>query len=248
MIDRWGPLLARAVTANDVLFTSPGWAHDIGNSLQAASLHLEALRFKLGGAGDAGAEDASAVALREQLDRIQDLVAAWVQATVVLSPEPFTFDLRRLVTDVTRLLEVTLRHRGIVLQASLPESALPVSGDRFALLHTCLSLLANAIDAMPEGGQLGVCCGIGETGCARVRISDTGSGIPAQSAHRIFEAGYTERAGHLGLGLTFSLQTIERHSGRLGFVNGPHGGATVWFELPLATGSSNPAVGSSNRV
>jgi signal transduction histidine kinase len=89
------------------------------------------------------------------------------------------------------------------------------------LKQVFLSLALNAIDAMPLGGRLLVRTRLqnhpNEDGQQLVVVEfiDTGSGIPEDELHKIFEPFYTTRTDRIGLGLAISYSIIEKHEGLL---------------------------------
>lgn len=109
----------------------------------------------------------------------------------------------------------------------------PLHPARFT--QVALNLLVNAAHAMPDGGVLTVATDR-DGDCARVRVTDTGVGIPAEALERIFEFGYTTRAedGGTGLGLAITRDLVEEHGGAVDVASEPGRGTTFTVRLPLA--------------
>lgn len=97
-----------------------------------------------------------------------------------------------------------------------------------------LNLLMNAAHASPAGGRITITTAVREDG-VEVRVADQGPGIAKDQQQRIFEPGFTTRAGRIGmgLGLTISRQIVERHGGRIRVRSEPGHGATFTMDLPL---------------
>jgi signal transduction histidine kinase len=101
------------------------------------------------------------------------------------------------------------------------------------------NLIANAIDALPEGGNLTIsafpAARNGSHGL-EVRIEDDGIGIPAENLNRIFEPFFTTKADvGTGLGLWVTKQIAERHGGTVEVVSrlaGPKKGTVFSIYLP----------------
>lgn len=80
------------------------------------------------------------------------------------------------------------------------------------------NLFTNALEAMPEGGQLCTSVSVPEEnghGEVRIDITDTGSGMPEGVCRRIFDPFYTTKANGTGLGLSIVYQLVERAGGRI---------------------------------
>jgi len=102
-----------------------------------------------------------------------------------------------------------------------------------------MSVLDNAVKAMPRGGMLTLRLrhevdGIRNTDHVRVEIEDTGVGIPADRLHRIFEPQLVARGDRvrLGLGLSTSGQIVAEHHGRLEIQSEVGRGTRVVITLP----------------
>ena len=110
----------------------------------------------------------------------------------------------------------------------------PVEMAASALREAVVSLVLNAVEAMPAGGTLTVSTR-GREGGAELVIGDSGEGIPPEIRSRIFDPFFTTRPGHLGLGLTVAEVVVLRAGGRLEVDRAGAGGGTkvtVW--LPAA--------------
>jgi signal transduction histidine kinase len=107
-----------------------------------------------------------------------------------------------------------------------------VEGDRELLLQVFLSLILNAVEAMPDGGRLTIDV---ESTRRRMNISfmDTGCGIPAENVSRIFNPFFTTKNKSLGLGLAVSHRIIDAHNGLIQVESQAGRGTTVRLTLPL---------------
>ena len=102
-----------------------------------------------------------------------------------------------------------------------------------------LSLLGNALEALPEGGGA-ITLRTGttpEAGGARklfVEVQDSGSGIPREQLSKIFEPFYTTKAQGTGLGLAIAKKFTEALGGCIAVMSPPDGGATFRVTFPVA--------------
>ncbi|WDT73574.1 MAG: ATP-binding protein (plasmid) [Candidatus Manganitrophus sp.] len=101
--------------------------------------------------------------------------------------------------------------------------------------HVLISLIANSLDAMPEGGELRV-SSQNQKNADRVEISikDTGSGIPKAQMDKVFKPFYTTKSKGMGVGLSLAKRIIERHGGTLRLESEEGIGTTVSLHIPLA--------------
>jgi len=106
------------------------------------------------------------------------------------------------------------------------------TGDRDELEQVFLNLLRNALQAMPEGGDLQV--GMRrEKGVVVIEIRDTGQGIPVEDWSRIFTPFMTTRARGTGLGLAISRKIVEEWGGSIRVGDSSPRGTTLEVTLPL---------------
>jgi len=109
-----------------------------------------------------------------------------------------------------------------------------VRGIASELREVILTLILNAIDAMPHGGTLSLVCR-SEDYRVVLNLSDTGVGIPREARARIFEPFYsTKGARGNGLGLAVAAAIVQRHRGRLHYLTVEGAGTTFTLDLPAA--------------
>jgi PAS domain S-box-containing protein len=108
-----------------------------------------------------------------------------------------------------------------------------VLGEKSELREVVLNLLFNAVDAMPDGGEIEIGTR-GELESACFWVADTGRGMPPETLERIFEPFYTTKGeGGTGLGLSASHGIITRHRGEIMVVSEPGLGTRFEIRLPL---------------
>ncbi len=120
--------------------------------------------------------------------------------------------------------------------ASEPAGGLPaVAVNRLVLSQVLNGLIANAIEAMPDGGALTVTAQQVDS-FVHIAIVDTGQSIPAEELADLTRPFKTTKRTGLGLGLPLAKRMIERHGGRLGLSSEPGKGTTATLMLPVAVG------------
>ncbi len=144
-------------------------------------------------------------------------------------------DLRLLVDDVARTLELLLNDRNQTLYLDLPEEPAIVEVDRHRMQQVVTNLLTNACKYTPKGGKLGMRL-LRDGELVTVEVENNGPGIPADKLGEVFEKFYrlpesTTRAQGTGLGLAITRSLVELHGGTIGVRSEPGKGATFWFKL-----------------
>ncbi|MFI7438360.1 hybrid sensor histidine kinase/response regulator [Nonomuraea indica] len=212
-----------------------GLAHDVNNLLGVilgnAELALDALPEDA--PGRAGVERIQQAAERGEAlaRRLLTSGDAHPPGAAGAGPAPET-DLNAVVEETIDLLRPTLA--GDVEVVTRLAEGLPAVGiDRTGLEHVLINVLVNALAAMPDGGRLTVETARGDGG-ARLTVSDTGHGMPAEVAERAFDPFFTTRERGTGLGLCTARGTVEGAGGRATLDSRPGSGTTVHIRLPAA--------------
>ena len=143
-------------------------------------------------------------------------------------------DLGRVIERVRELAQPRLERAGIRLHISVTGDLPAVKADATQLEMALLNLVTNALDAMPHGGSLAITAETDSAG-ARMRVADTGGGIPAAVVDRLFEPWVTTKpAGQgSGLGLAIVRDVVRAHGGSIAASN-QAGGAVFVITLPAA--------------
>ena len=152
-----------------------------------------------------------------------------------------------LAPIVERCLMLT-RHQaqlsGVELTSTLPPGLPMVECDAAQIQQALLAMLINAIEATPEGGRVGIDAEADpRAATVRLRISDTGRGIPPDVIDHVFEPFFSTKtqAAGVGLGLAIVYGIVERHHGRIDVASKPAAGTVFTLELPLRQPAVPPA-------
>ncbi|HZC45696.1 MAG TPA: HAMP domain-containing sensor histidine kinase, partial [Candidatus Acidoferrum sp.] len=143
-------------------------------------------------------------------------------------------DVRRLVNEVVALSQSKMKSQGIQLVEECNEPA-PMLNVDVEKLRTCfINVVANAIQAMPEGGAMRIAFRrVVVDGSMVIAFSDTGAGMEAGVANHVFEPFFTTKRDGIGLGLFLSKTIVETHGGTIDIgpnADGP--GTTLTFTFP----------------
>jgi signal transduction histidine kinase len=110
----------------------------------------------------------------------------------------------------------------------------PISADGGQIQQAIIALATNAIDAMPDGGELTLKT-YRQANRIVIDVADTGTGIPSENMSKIFEPFFTtkEVGKGTGLGLSVCYGIISEHGGRLSVRSNPGRGTTFSIFLPV---------------
>jgi two-component system NtrC family sensor kinase len=136
--------------------------------------------------------------------------------TTTISYEPT--DLNRVIDHCVRLVRHKLDLAGVHLDVELAQDLPMIRCDPSQIEQVMLALVVNAVDAMPNGGNLKLrTLRKPHSGEVAIEVEDDGGGIPKDVLPHLFEPFFTtkEREHGLGLGLAISLSIVERHQGRI---------------------------------
>lgn len=149
-------------------------------------------------------------------------------------------DVNEVVHELTVFLRDEAMRRGIHMQTDLVPGLPKVKADRVQLQQVLLNLLMNGMDATEDvtdhRKELIIRARV-EHGIVLVRVEDSGKGLDAQTAEKIFTPFFTTKPHGIGLGLSLSRSIVEAHEGRLWASTRPSGGAVFQFTLPASGGS-----------
>ncbi len=140
-------------------------------------------------------------------------------------------DINRVIDDTITLVEYQPAMKKIILKRELDGALAPIDADPLQLKQVFLNLILNAIQAMPNGGELKLETGSTPNGVEAV-ISDTGAGISEEEKKKIFQPFYTTKPDGTGLGLSITYGIVKEHGGEIYVESSPGRGTKFKMLLP----------------
>jgi two-component system NtrC family sensor kinase len=139
-----------------------------------------------------------------------------------------------VLDEILLLHEKQFRERDIKIDSRLAEGLDLVYASKNQLRQVFLNMIANARDAMPDGGTLTVTTA-GNTAEISVEISDSGIGIPEENLKKIFDSFFTtkDEIKGVGLGLSVCYGFIKDHGGDIKVKSQVGAGTTFTITLPV---------------
>ena len=214
-----------------------GIAHDFNNLLQAILGYSQLMTKNMGNAEvvrrGLSVIETAATGGAETVRRIQKFAR--------LRPdEPFvSVEINQVIQDAVAITRPRWEERvakgGVPLRLDLRLTPLPaVMGRPSELNEVITNLILNAIDAMPEGGTLGIYTRPEGDEHVVLTVTDTGMGMPEHVRTRIFDPFFTTKGEvGTGLGLSVSFSIVQRHSGEMRVESQAGRGTTFTIVLPV---------------
>jgi hypothetical protein len=211
---------------------SGGVAHEVKNPLNAILLHVEVARAKLA-SGDTSVGPQMEIIAREIL-RLDRVVKTFLDFTRPVELRLTTVALDPLVGEIVDLARPQAGAAGIRIEVRQQAGDAEVRVDRDLFKQAVLNVVMNAMQAMPDGGELRFESSA-TAEAAEIRISDTGPGIPAEIREKIFRLYFTTRKEGSGIGLAMTFRIVQLHDGTIDFTSEAGRGTAFTIRLPLAT-------------
>jgi signal transduction histidine kinase len=211
-----------------------GVAHELNNPLNNIYISSQVLEREI--------DDASPPNLREvvkdirgQTLRVKGIVGDLLEFARGRDPEFKEIELNKLIADAYNLLgkSINLEKISFVLDSD-PQGVL-ICADPEQMERVFINLFNNAVDAMSGEGDLVVKVDQGEE-LVQIKVSDSGKGMPVETAEKIFEPFFTTKDKGTGLGLAIVFNIIKKHDGKMSIESKKGKGTIFTITLPNERG------------
>jgi two-component system, NtrC family, nitrogen regulation sensor histidine kinase NtrY len=217
-------------------------AHEIKNPLTPIKLSAQRILKKYSADPGSGAGEfqkvlqASISSIVREVDNLNDLLVEFREFARLPMPRLQSVHLRELVEEVVRM------YRNLSSEVTFDSSHISedsiIRADPGHINQVLANLIRNAIQAMPNGGEVSVRSAVvnkENRRFCRIWIKDTGSGIPEEIRDRVFEPYFTSKADGAGLGLAIVERIVFDHDGTIWFETQEDVGTTFIIDLPLGS-------------
>ena len=209
-------------------------AHEIKNPLTPIKLSAQRLqkKFQTQISTDAAIFNQCTQTIINQVDELKALVNEFSSFARMPATNPVPGDLHVVIQETLALYREA--HKSITFVFKPHHTDIRFSFDRTQIKRALINLLDNAIDSMENGGQVTV-----TTSYNRIRdvivieVADTGTGIPPDIKHRMFDPYFSTKKSGTGLGLTIVNTIISDHGGYVRVRDNHPRGACFVIELPM---------------
>jgi two-component system NtrC family sensor kinase len=214
-----------------------GVAHEINNPLAIINEKAGLMRDLVKRAPDFAYQDkfnAVVEGILKSVDRCRTITHRLLGFARQMDVTPEILDLNTLLRDVIGFLEREMTYRGIHLELELDEDLPAIESDRGQLQQVFLNIVNNGLDAVKDGGHIGVRTSRKDAHTISVAIRDDGHGIPPDTLERIFEPFFTTKGKGkgTGLGLSITYGIVKKLGGDIRVESELGKGTTFIVELP----------------
>ncbi|MEW6719346.1 MAG: ATP-binding protein [Thermodesulfobacteriota bacterium] len=214
---------------------SSGVAHEIRNPLNFIGLAVDHLDTLSPASCPEKEKEKRQVIVRikEEIGRLNDLVTNFIMYGRPPEAQRTTVRMPDLLEGVLRMAGERMAANGIVCRRDFRGNG-EATVDPDMVRRAALNLVVNAIEAMPNGGELRLSGGARDDGRYAFVVEDTGVGIEEKDRKMIFEPYFTTKPSGLGLGLILTKKIIDAHGGEIRVDSEPAKGTRIEVVLPGA--------------
>jgi two-component system, NtrC family, sensor histidine kinase HydH len=175
--------------------------------------------------------------IKKECRRLNRLLGNLLDFARPRAPLRQNVDVEHLLDSVIGLMAHAAEGRNILLRKDIPAPGIMLHGDGEQMKQVILNLVLNAVQAMPEGGE--ICLAVHpEVTDLLIEVIDQGCGIGPDNLDKMFNPFYTTKESGTGLGLAVAHQIVSQHGGSLSARNNPDRGMTFAILLPRVQGGS----------
>jgi signal transduction histidine kinase len=210
-----------------------GLAHEIKNPLSTVQLNLQLLAEDITPDNPAYPRIVNRLkTVQKETSRLRDILDDFLRYAGQLELDRQPTDLNELLEDLVDFFLPQAQQQKAKVRLRRADGLLVAPVDPRLIKQAVLNLMINALQAMPEGGEL-ILSASREDGAALIDIIDTGKGIPPEAIDKIFQAYYTSKKGGTGLGLAMTQRIVKEHGGQLTVKSEVGKGSNFQLRLPL---------------
>jgi len=217
---------------------SSGIAHELRNPLAGIKTTAQALSEEMS-KDDARREYLNRIT--KEIDRLNDLLKTFFSFAKPQKLNLIDCSVKDVINEIIPFLLKEITDQGVRFVETYHPQLPKIKVDKNQMYQVFLNLFLNAIQAMPNGGDLKIevnpTVSYPQDGSSqnfiRIVISDTGKGIPPNIIHRIFDPFFTTKPKGIGLGLSITYQIIKKHGGTIKVESKLEKGTSFIISLPV---------------
>jgi len=212
-----------------------GLAHEIKNPLSTVQLNLQLLAEDVTPDNPAHSRISNRLSVvQRETSRLRDILEDFLRYAGRLELERRPVELNQLLEELVDFFAPQAHVQRVQIRLQRSPTPITANVDPRLLKQALLNLMLNALQAMPNGGELMLSLK-NHNNRAVIDVIDTGTGIPADVLPKIFLAYYTTKRGGTGIGLAMTKRIVEEHGGNISLRSDLGKGTNFTIELPLET-------------
>ena len=209
-----------------------GLAHEIKNPLSTIQLNLQLLQEDIIPENPAYSRVINRLKISErETGRLREILDDFLRYAGKIELQRTPVELNRTCEDLVDFFLPQAQLSRVALRLKRHPTEITINADERLLKQAILNLMLNAVQAMPNGGELILMVGNHDNE-AVIEVIDTGLGIDPEALSRIFDAYYSTKKSGTGLGLAMTRRIAEEHGGRVSVTSEPGKGSDFALHLP----------------
>ncbi|MGA7293296.1 MAG: ATP-binding protein, partial [Terriglobales bacterium] len=170
--------------------------------------------------------------LLAEISNLKTIIGRFSEFSKMPQPQRLPTQINDVVRSVLRVFHAQLQENNqIVVHTDLADALSEISADPDLLHRALQNLVLNAIDAMPQGGELTIRT-VNAGDHIELSVSDTGAGLTQEECSRLFTPYYTTKQHGTGLGLAIVQSVVSDHGGKISVASTKQKGTMFRIELP----------------
>jgi two-component system, NtrC family, sensor histidine kinase HydH len=206
-----------------------GVSHEIRNPLGIISSSAELLKKKM--PGDDPSNRMPDIII-EEASRLNNIITDFLNFAKPKEPNLFPCRVDEIVAKNIQFLSSQIESGGYSIQTRYDSRLPKIRADADMLYQAFLNILINAMQAMPEGGNIDIVVKSVDNNLW-IAFEDAGCGVPKEVLEKIWDPFFTTKDKGTGLGLVIVKNIIEAHNGLIRLDNMSEGGTRVLIRLPI---------------
>ena len=206
-----------------------GVSHEVRNPLGIISSSAELLKKKM--TPDDGVSRIPDIIIEES-NRLNNIITDFLNYARPREPNLFPCRIVDVIDKNIEYLSWQLHEEGFVMQTHYEPNLPKIQADADMLYQAFLNVLINAMQAMPDGGNIDISAKSGDNSIW-LTFEDQGTGIKMEAMEKMWDPFFTTKDKGTGLGLGIVKNIIEAHDGQIRIGARPEGGTRVSIKLPV---------------
>ena len=220
-------------TSNYVSMLAGEVAHEIGNPLNSLYLNLQLLNrmFKPDEKPDIEESREMLKACRDEVERLDNIINQFLHAIRPGENAMLDLDIKDVIIDTLTFMQTEIETKDISVKCNWPEVLPKIYGDISQLKQAFFNVLCNAVQAMPQGGEIVVNSSYNDDHVI-LEFTDTGHGISADKLNRMFDPFKSFKKGGTGLGMMIIERVLRLHGAEMSVDTKEGEGTAIVIKFP----------------